>query len=199
MELWAKDTPSIQRFAWFKKIFPSEDDSRLKRLFNISFDKNGEPNANSFTDRIIQMIDEVEVSGGDVSGKIKLKESEKAKYSFLSEIAHAVKIMPSQIEHEYFILIDDLDLHWQNEPCQNALIAALFHTIRKLSNNKIKILVSIREDIFAQLPIQDKDKMRDKICNVEWDAASLKEMIKKRVVSIVGNCKHKTMPITACQ
>jgi hypothetical protein len=191
MELWARETPSSQRFAWFKKMWPNKDEKRLQRLFNVSFDKNGEPKDNSFTDRIIQMIDEVEYHYEEIGGKIKLRETEKDKYVFLSEINHAVKIMPNLLTNEYFILIDDLDLYWKNEPSQNALIASLFLTIRKLSSNRIKILVSIREDIFAQLPIQDKDKMRDKICNITWDHDSLKEMIKKRIVSIIGHCKDE--------
>jgi hypothetical protein len=191
MELWTRETPSNQRFTWFKEIFHSKDEKRLQRLFYLSFDKNGEPKNSSLTDRILQVIDEIEFHYDEVGGKIKLKETEKDKYMFLSEINHAVKIIPEMLKHEYFILIDDLDLHWRNEPSQNALIASLFLTIRKLSSKKIKFLVSIREDIFVQLPIQDKDKMRDKICNIAWGSVLIKEMIKKRIVSIIGNCTEE--------
>lgn len=189
MELWTKETTASQRFTWFKKLFQDKDEKRLERLFKVTFDSNGEPKINSLTDRIIQVIDEVEFKTENVSGKIKLKDAEKDRYSFLSEINHAVKILPTQLTHNYFILIDDLDLYWTNEESQNALIAALFASIRKISKKPIRILISIREDIFSQLPIQDKDKMRDKICHISWDTNSLKEMIEKRIISIVKKCK----------
>jgi len=188
MEIWTRESPRDQRFMWFKKYWSNKDEKRLERLFNITFDKNGNPKNNTFTDRILQLIDEIEFSCGEIGGKIKLSESDK--YAFLSEINNAAKVLPSKLKNKYYILIDDLDLYWKNEPSQNALIASLFVSIKKLSSNQIKFIVSIREDIFAKLPIQDKDKMRDKVCNIFWSNDLLKQMVTTRIECIIGKCEE---------
>jgi len=108
----------------------------------------------------------------------------------LAEINHAIKTLPNVLKHEYYILTDDLDLHWQNEPNQNAFIASLFLSLRKLARPPLKFLVSIRNDIYNCLPLADKDKSRDRLCDVEWSLPSIKEMIEKRLITVL-NCSQK--------
>ena len=108
----------------------------------------------------------------------------------LAEINHAGKTLPSVLKHQYYILIDDLDLHWQNEPSQNAFIAALFLSLRKLARPPLKFLVSIRDDIYSCLPLADKDKSRDRLCDVEWNMEFIKEMIEKRLIAAL-KCSQK--------
>jgi hypothetical protein len=190
LELWTRETSSNQRPALFKKIFSDHKQQKITKLFDMSFNTVGEPINMSFTHKILRLIEGLEVETPMVKAKVTLNEG-KTSYNLLNEINDAVKTMPTLLKHEYYILVDDLDLHWRNEPSQNVLIAALFQTIKKLSRDKIKILVSIREDIFSKLPLQDKDKMRDKICRISWSIDSLKKMVEKRIVSIVGYCKEE--------
>jgi hypothetical protein len=100
----------------------------------------------------------------------------------LNEINHATKELPKTIKNNYYVLIDDLDRYWNNEPTQNGLIAAMFTSLIHLSCPSVKFIVSIRKDIYKHLPLVDKDKSRDRICNVQWDISILKEMIEMRIL-----------------
>ena len=133
MELWERENLATQdRWSSFKKLFRSKDERRIQRLFNITITDEGR--ALSLTDRILQLIKEVELSAqkGEVkvSGKVKVEHGGSEQFQLLSEINHAVKSLPGMLRNEYYVLIDDLDLYWENEPSQNTLIAALFLSLR---------------------------------------------------------------------
>lgn len=186
MELWARENSKDRNMlAKFKSLFRSKDEIRIARLFNKTIDDSG--NALTFTDRIIQLIDEITISiekpGAALSGTAKLNHANiSSQFRFLNEINHAAKELPKIIKNTYYVLIDDLDRHWNNEPNQNGLIAALFTSLIHLSCASVKFIVSIRKDIYKRLPLVDKDKSRDRICNVEWDMSMLQEMIEKRIL-----------------
>lgn len=190
MELWERENTAAQdMWSSFKKLFRSKNEKRIQRLFNITITDKGK--ALSLTDRILQLIKEVELSAQkgevEISGKIKVEHDGSEQFQLLSEINHAVKSLPGMLRNEYYVLIDDLDLYWENEPGQNALIAALFLSLRRLSRRPVKFVVSIREDIYRCLPLADKDKSRDRLCQMEWDLTHIKEMIEKRVANAI-NC-----------
>jgi len=192
MEIWERENSGVQnRLEKFKSLFmKSKDEKRIQRLFQITISDEGK--AVSLTDRILELIKEVELSaqasGTEIKGKVSLQQSSARRFQLLAEINHAVKKLPEVLKHEYYILVDDLDLHWRNEPNQNAFIAALFLSLRKLSRRPIKFLVSLREDIYNCLPLVDKDKSRDRVCTVEWGLYTIREMIEKRV-STALKCK----------
>ena len=186
MELWERENAGVQdRWASFKKLFRSKDEKRIQRLFDITITDKGNPV--TLTDRILQLIKEVELSAQtgevEVSGKIRVEHDGSGQFQLLSEINHAVKTLPGILRHEYYVLIDDLDLYWENEPNQNAFIAALFLSLRRLSRPPVKFVVSIREDIYRCLPLTDKDKSRDRLCRMEWDLTSVKEIVERRLVT----------------
>ena len=86
------------------------------------------------------------------------------------------------IKSRYYILIDDLDVDWHNEAAQNEIIAAMFASLRKMCRPPhLKCVVSIQDRIFREIPIEHKDKFRDSLCNVDWEADAVREMIEKRV------------------
>ena len=190
MELWERENSATQdRWSNFKKLFRSKDEKRIHRLFNITITDKGK--ALSLTDRILQLIKEVELSAQkgevEVSGKVKVEHDGSGQFQLLSEINHAIKSLPAMLRNEYYVLIDDLDLYWENEPSQNTLIAALFLSLRRLSRRPVKFVVSIREDIYRCLPLADKDKSRDRLCRMEWDLTHIKEMIERRMTTAI-NC-----------
>jgi ABC-type phosphate transport system ATPase subunit len=193
MELWERENSGVQdRWSKFKKLFRSRDEKRIQRLFNITITDQGK--AISLTDRILQLIKEVELSAQSqkvgISGSVKVEPAGSGQFQLLSEINHAVKTLPSILRNEYYVLIDDLDLYWENEPSQNALIAALFLSLRRLSRNPVKFVVSIREDIYRCLPLADKDKSRDRLCRMEWDLKNIKEMMERRIVTTLKCSPH---------
>lgn len=192
MEIWERENTGIQDI-WlnFKKLFRSKDEKRIQKLFRITISDKGNPI--TFTDRILQLMKEVEVSAQtnslEVSGKVKLDHDVAGQFQLLSEINHAVKILPGILRNEYYVLIDDLDLYWDNEPNQNAFIAALFLSLRRLSRRPVKFVVSIREDIYRCLPLADKDKSRDRLCRMQWDLDCVREMVEKRLITVL-NCRR---------
>lgn len=189
MELWERENAEGKEI-WtsFKNLFRSKDEKRIQRLYSITITDKGNPV--TFTDRIRQLIKEVEVNAqGDkaqVAGKVKVEHETSGRFQLLSEINHAVKVLPDALRKEYYVLIDDLDLYWNNEPNQNAFIAALFLSLRRLSRRRVKFVVSIREDIYRCLPLADKDKSRDRLCRMQWELTSIKEIVERRVISGIG-------------
>lgn len=191
MELWERENSGSQDIlTGFKKLFRSKDEKRIQKLFKITITEEGNPI--TFTDRILQLIKEVEISAQsnniEVSGKLKLDYDVTGQFQLLSEINHAVKTLPGMLRNEYYVLIDDLDLYWDNEPNQNAFIAALFLSLRRLSHRPVKFIVSIREDIYRCLPLADKDKSRDRLCRMKWDLDCVREMLEKRIITTM-KCK----------
>ena len=189
MELWERENMGEQeRWALFKRLFKGDDEKRINKLFQITISDQGR--TLTLTDRILQLVKEVELSAQvqdmQVTGKAKIEAVGNGQFSLLSEINHAVKTLPSMLRNEYYVLIDDLDLYWDNEPSQNAFIAALFLSLRRLSRFPVKFVVSIRQDIYRCLPLVDKDKSRDKITLMKWDAASIKQMVERRIVTALG-------------
>ncbi len=195
MELWTQENSKDQNMLdKFKSLFRSKDEKRIERLFKKTIDDSG--HVLSFTDRIIQLIDEITLSMEtpevSLSGTAKLNHNVTGQFRFLNEINHATKELPKIIENKYYVLIDDLDRYWNNEPTQNGLIAALFTSLIHLSCPSVKFIVSIRKDIYQCLPLIDKDKSRDRICKVEWDISLLQEMIEKRILK---NSRYKKQDI----
>ena len=143
----------------------------------------------SFTDRILQLIHELELSGEFGSTKlaatirpIQAKPSESSSYQLLALVNSVAKKLHKNLSHDYYILIDDLDLYWTDSPTQNAFIAALFMSLIHFSRPPhIKAVVSLRENIFNALPLPDRDKLPDSVCRVRWDHDSVKRMVSERV------------------
>ena len=167
-----------------KALFKGKPNKEAQRLLKASISDDGSPQ--SMTARVLALISEVELSGpGGVGGKVVLGPGQVEKggqLALLAQLNHVAKELPGTLRHPYYVIIDDLDLHWTDGAVQNALIAALFTSIRKLSRtDNLKFVVALRDDIFNRLPIEDRDKTHDRICRVRWDAPTLKAMIRKRV------------------
>lgn len=120
----------------------------------------------------------------EVSGTLKLDKAatKTGQLPLLSQVNSVARTIAQQLKHPYYILIDDLDLHWSGTPTQEAFVAALFLSARKMSlPPHLKFVVAVREDIYRRLPLEDKDKSRDNICHVKWDKDTIKDMIEKRI------------------
>lgn len=180
------------------KLFKNEEQQLAMKLLTIAR-KETAPGKYSMTDTMLRLIKElelkVEVNAGavGVSGGIAVRTNgssstpTKDSMQILSLVNHVAAALPTLINNKYHVLIDDLDLHWTNEPVQNALIAALFSAMAKLRHNEnVKFVIAIREDIYKHLPIEDKDKSRDWICQVFWDRSSLKQILENRMFRLHG-------------
>lgn len=174
----------------FSRLLRGVDEKRIRRLLRLRFDDQG--NLESLSSRFLKLINEVELSGkidvmevGGIEGKVKFDPEALAKrgqFELLGLVHEVSSRLADTITNRYYILIDDLDVDWHNEPVQNEVIAAMFASLRKICRPpKLKCVVSIQDRIFRELPIEHKDKFRDALCHVEWEASIVKEMIERRV------------------
>lgn len=171
--------------------FRSEQQNQARHLLSLSFTDAGQVEP-SLTSTMIRLVNEIEIaietSGVRGSALVKLDPSHSEvshQLVVLNLVDQVARALPTLLHKEYFVLIDDLDLHWHNEPVQNALIAALFTSMAKLRAAKnIKFVVAIRSDIYRYLPIEDKDKSRDWICDIFWDRNALQALIEKRMLKL---------------
>lgn len=188
LELLRRELPNRKAFVdmltnWLRGPYERE----ARRLLDISVSDEGNPH--SLSERILQLVKEVEL-GTELAGvkgtaKITLDQGvvNTDQLKFLGLVNSVSKNITGLLRHPYFILIDDLDTHWTDSPVQNAFIAALFSSLRRLSRPpNLKCVVAIRDQIYRRLPIEDKDKFRDWVVTVTWDSDTLKKMIQKRVI-----------------
>jgi hypothetical protein len=158
------------------------------RLLDAAMDEAG--GKKSMTDKMLSLVKEIEVQGsfGGVSGGVRVATAEPkatdsgtGDLSLLQLINSVARELPNRLSHDYYILIDDLDLHWQGTPLQNAFLGSLFLSIRKFSYaKKIKFVVSLRKKIYRQVDFEERDKFSDLVCEVSWSAAFVREMLQKR-------------------
>ena len=185
-----KTTGAIR--SYLLSVFRNQHEKEQLRLLKISLGDDGV--AKSLSTRILQLVEEVELSAEaddiKVSGKAKLGDSggdRGSQLHLLSLVSSVAKTVSEGLKHPYYILIDDLDTNWTDTPTQNAFIAALFQSLRNFSKPpNLKCVVAMRENIYKRLPLTDRDKIPDWVCQVEWDLPTVKEMIGARIHSKLG-------------
>ena len=102
---------------------------------------------------------------------------------------------PDLLSHSYLILLDDLDLHWSASPTHRALLEGLLEALLELSKLRpFSFVVSLRRDIFAQLTIADRDKLRHGLIDIEWTEDQLRKMLEARIGwALYGNISQGKM------
>ncbi len=173
------------------KLYRSPFEKKAQKLLDTCLKDDGKPV--NLMNTIIDLLDSVELSAETDSAKIAAnikadKKSEGNKNLELFSIINSVaKDTCDNIKHNYYIVIDDLDQNWRNDPVQNEFLSGLFQSLKNFSKPpRIKCLVSMREDIYKNIIIQDRDKFHDWVCNVKWDFSEIKEMVTLRVHKKTG-------------
>jgi hypothetical protein len=173
-----------------RSLFGYQHDEEARRLLSISLGDEGQQQ--SLSKRILQLVNEVEVSAevpqsAKVAGKAKIDNTQagQGRHLWLLSLINSVaKKIGDSVRSPYHILIDDLDLHWHDSPVQNAFIAALFFSLRNFSKPpNIRCAVAIRDQIYRRLPLVDRDKYHDWVCQVEWDEPNVRKMVERRITS----------------
>jgi hypothetical protein len=179
----------------FKNLLRGSDEKLVRKLLRLKYDDNGHPE--SLSTQFLKLIKEIELSGSfDIDGmKLEVKgkadpgilaRGKQSQFKFLGMIHEVSSRLADTICNPYYLLIDDLDVDWHNEATQNDIIAAMFASLRKICRPPhLKCIVAIQDRIFRELPIEHKDKFRDALCMVEWDAEAVRLMIEKRIKYVV--------------
>lgn len=92
-----------------------------------------------------------------------------------------------------YVLIDDLDQDWRNEPIQNEYVAALFDTIERFSRiPALRFIVSLRFDIFRGLPLGNPDKLVQHVHHLTWTRDTLRRIVEQRLERALGEPPGRT-------
>lgn len=195
----ARETPGRAGIAGlFTKLFGTHHQKEQERLLNLTFDDDG--TQSTMTDKMLALVSAIELSGKyadtGVSAKLHLADSSSAKHTdlqLLQLISNVAKNLSESLTHEYYILIDDLDLHWTGSELQDAFLGSMFFSIRKLSRSrKVKFVVSLRESIYRQVKLEERDKFSPLVCPVNWDRPAVEEMIVSRISFAMNITPEKT-------
>lgn len=83
------------------------------------------------------------------------------------------------------VLIDELDKGWDASEDAQAFVAGLFHAAIDLNSKtkSLRVLLSLRRELYESIPAlyDDAQKYRDIIEVIEWDEASLLDLITRRI------------------
>ena len=165
---------------FFKSLFRAKkEDRQVQKLIELG-EQAGSQKLGS---AVLGMISHIRVGGVELGIREASATATNNEYSVLSLVnSVANEIKRRELSHTYYILIDDLDLHWTNDLLQNEFLGGLLLAIRKLSrSDHIKLLASLRDYIFSQIPLEDKDKYRDAVVTVLWDRDDIEQMVAKRL------------------
>jgi hypothetical protein len=172
-------------------VLRDREKKQRDQLVKLTLDDNGK--RMSMTDKMLRLVDAIELEGGydKVTGKAKVSLSDPSEKSedlkLLQLITSVAKQMPKCLSHEYFVLIDDLDLHWQGTELQNSFLAAMFLSIRKLSRGgAIRFVASLRKSIYREITLEERDKFVPYVCDVNWTQSDIRLMVERRLCFLLN-------------
>lgn len=209
----SNDEGSRQVFGWFKDFFKSDGrrQSALKYLsewegkFFITMDEN----IKEITSKLESKINgefgaEVEKFTARAGYSRTLSAEKKSELvarakrivnaEQLAELNKVLDLLSSydsgdgKYRKSFYILIDKLDEKWVDETVRFDLIRALIECLRSFNKiSRLKIIVSIREDVLERVVQDNKDigfqreKYDDYFLRVIWNNSQLKELVQKRI------------------
>ncbi len=186
LEVLKREFPDTSALTgWFGSLFQGQYQREARKLIAMS-----QGAGTSLTARILQLIEEIELSGeyagGKLSGRLAIEkpgQSTADSFHLLSLVNSVARRLRDNLKHKYYVLIDDLDLYWTDAATQNAFLAALFTSLRHFSRPpSLKAVVALRQNIYDALPLVDRDKFHDVVCPVSWDFASVRSIVVGRVI-----------------
>ena len=175
-----------------ERLLGGKHKSEQRRLLKLALNDDG--SVSTMTDKMLELVRAIEIEGayGGATGKVKADfsegryESPSTDLTLLQLVNNVAKALPKTVQREYFILIDDLDLHWTGSDLQNAFLGSMFLSIRKLSRSRsIKFVVSMRESIYRDITLEERDKFNNMVCRVEWSQGDIRQMLESRISTVV--------------
>lgn len=120
-------------------------------------------------------------------------------------LAEVIKLLADEIfndhQESYFIVIDDLDTKWVDDPLKYKLIRALIETVRTFKQiPSVKIVVSLRQDLLQRVIAATRDsgfqseKYQALYLKLRWTKTQLIELLNKRVSFLVKQ-RYTSRPI----
>ena len=104
-----------------------------------------------------------------------------------SDLNYFLKHLDSKIltKYRFVILVDDLDKNWIQNKVGINFTRCLFETIFDINNSKnLRLLVSLRTNLFNQLGLSQREKFTAYIDHVSWSPEQIRGIIEKRFKAI---------------
>jgi hypothetical protein len=164
-----------------------------RKLMKATFSDDG--SASTMTDKMLALVREIELEGGyreaTLKGAVRLAEERSGHRTedlkLLQLVNNVAKQLPHKLAHEYYIIIDDLDLHWTGSDVQNSFLGAMFLSIQKLSRSRaVKFVVSIRKNIYREVFLEERDKFSDMVTDVKWSKDQVRQMVEARMALVLS-------------
>jgi hypothetical protein len=136
-----------------------------------------------FVENITEVLGRIKVKAGNLGDFGLAVESELRKVAELESLLHHVGEL-TKAGATFVVLIDDLDLGWDNSRTANNLLLGLLSAAGHLAgmNHSIKTILFLREDVYTILleQTQHADKYRD-VERVRWSQEQLVSILEARI------------------
>lgn len=114
----------------------------------------------------------------------------------IKALADVIKLLADEIfndtQESYFIVIDDLDTKWVDDPLKYKLIRALIETVKTFRQIKsVKVVVALRLDLLQRVIAATRDsgfqseKYEALYLKVRWNKEQLIELLNRRITFLV--------------
>jgi len=111
-------------------------------------------------------------------------------------LAEVIKLLADEIfndvQKSYFIIIDDLDTKWIDDPLKYKLIRALIETVKTFRQIKnVKVIVALRLDLLQRVIAATRDsgfqseKYESLYLKIRWNKAQIIEVLNRRISYLV--------------
>lgn len=135
-------------------------------------------------ENISDILSRIKVKAGKLGDLGLQLEKELRNVADVDSLEHHIKELTNS-GAEFVIMVDDLDLGWDNSTISNNLLLGLMSAasyLKSLSDN-IHVLIFLREDVY--LILMEKTQHSDKYRNIErirWEKEGLISLIEERIV-----------------
>ena len=194
-----------------KSVYGNERKSVLNKMFltwgNESkaykfLEKNNELDGNlSLSDKVTNIIQNMEHSvelglklkdigvkyNGTIPPDIKDKINKQIQKMEIAEIKYFINSLDKNFlkNKKIYICIDDLDKNWFPSEISRDFIGALFDSIINLTNqDDIKIIVSLRTNLFEQINLHQPEKYFQYLQYINWHEEDIIRICKRRINKI---------------
>ena len=114
----------------------------------------------------------------------------------IKALADVIKLLADEIfndtQESYFIVIDDLDTKWVDDPLKYKLIRALIETVKTFRQIKsVKVVVALRLDLLQRVIAATRDsgfqseKYEALYLKVRWNKEQLIELLNRRIAFLI--------------
>jgi hypothetical protein len=102
------------------------------------------------------------------------------------DFARVLERVQNQAERNVWLLVDDIDAKFVDNPEQHCRIGAFFSAIRSLAHavEGLRVRASVRTDVWTNLRcMEDQDKLRQYTIDIRWSDDLLKRIFARRILS----------------